>query len=456
MSDYDSIESLQEQGILDSKKVAVIKGCLIMFFHCSIFAVLASQIFAIWLDKQMHLNSLQIGELLGMKTLVAVFYKPLFGWLLDKTQLRIRFIITIAIGGLGAGPFFQFVYKPLLESHTTTGFFLAGLLGGVYFGYVIIAAGGVVWTYTGRYIEAHGGTVDKLAASNSTAWLLMSFILTMLYTINPIWGFYLASLSALGMFITLLTLKVKAFDSLNTKSTSKQKIQLADLKKLVSNPRFYVLVFFAITTMVVVFAQYGQIGRYSLSFWPKNMQTYGLKFDAYLTLPLRIIQIFILAVCSKIIKKFNPSRTLMLVGVGYGLSFLAFGCAALLKDYNPGGSYMPSLVASIIAKQMLLFVHPFFNVVVLSYVFASFDKVMAGTALLVGFHFVSNLGASLGNGVIGEMLKTQGWGRSYVELAIYIFVATIILGLLIKFANYKDKVRVLSHLKSKVSGETEA
>ncbi len=451
MSDYDNIEPLQAQGLLDSRRVAILKGCLIMFFHSCIFAVLASQIFAIWLDKQMHLNSLQIGELLGMKTLVSVFYKPLFGWLLDKTQLRIRFIITIAIAGLGAGPFFQFVYKPLLMTHNPTLFYAAGLLGGIYFGYVIIAGSGVIWGYTGRYIEAHAGTVDKVGASNSIAWLIMGFILTALYTINPIWGFYLASLSAFGLMVTLLSLKVKPFDTLNTKATSKQKIQLTDLKILFTNPRFYVLAFFSLSTMVVVYAQYGQIGRYSLSFWPDNMQTYGLKFDVYFGAPFSIVQIILLATCSGFIKRFNPSRTLLVIGSGYGLSLLCFGLAALLKDYTAGGSYMPSLIASVIAKQMLLFVHPFTNVVAVSYVLASFNKRMGGTALLVGLHFVSNLGASLGNGVVGGMFKNQGWGRSYVELGIYIFIATILLGFLIRFANSRDKERVTSHFKSKTS-----
>ncbi len=453
MSDYDSIESLQEKGILDSKRVATIKGCLIMFFHSCIFAVLASQIFAIWLDKQIHLDSLQIGELLGMKTLVAIFYKPLFGWLLDKTQLRIRFIVTLGLAGIGAGPFFQFIYKPLLLTYNPTLFYLAGFLGGVYFGYVIIAGSAAVWSYTGRYVSAHGGTVDKIGASSSAAWIFMGFVLTMLYAINPTWGFYLASFTAFCMVLTLLSLKVKPFDNLNTISTSKQKIKLADLKQLIINPRFYVLVFFAVTTMVVVYAQYGQVGRYTLSFWPEDQQIYGLKFDAYIGIPFSVLQLILLATCSIFIKKFNPSRTLLIVSFGYAIALLVFGLAALLKDYSAstGGSYMPGLVMSIVAKRLLEVVNPFTNIVVLSYVTTSFNKRIAGTALLVGFHFVSNLGGSVGNGVIGGMFKNQGWGRSYVEIAAYIFVATILLAFLIRFANSKDKERVSSHFKSKTS-----
>ncbi len=449
MSDYDSIEELQSQGIIDSRNVAIIKGCLIMFFHSCVFAVLASQIFAIWLDKQMHLNSLQIGELLGMKTLVAIFYKPLFGWLLDKTQLRIHFVITLALAGLGAGPFFQFVYKPLLLTHNPSLFYAAGVLGGIYFGYVIIAGGAAVWGYTGRYLEAHGGTVDKLGVSSSMGWIVMGFILTMLYTINPTWGFYLASLAALGMVLTLLSLKVKPFDNLNTRVTSKDRIKFTDLKKLIINPRFYVLAFFAISTMTIVYAQYGQIGRYSLSFWPNDMQNYGLKFMAYMGLPIAVIHLLLLFKCSVFIKKFNPSRTLVLVSFCYGLSLLCFALASFFKDYTAGGSYVPSLVASIIARQMLDVVNPFTNIVVLSYVTTSFNKRMAGTALLVGFHFICNLGGSAGNGIVGGMFKNQGWGHSYIEISIFIFIATIILAFLIKFANNKDKDRVSTHFRSK-------
>ncbi len=449
MSDYDSIKELQDQGIIDSKRVATIKICLVAFFHASIFAVLASGVFAIWLNKNVGLDSLQIGELLGLKTVVAIFYKPVFGWLLDKTQLRIHFIITIAIAGLGAGPFFQFVYKPLLMTHNPTLFYTAGLLGGVYFGYVIIAGGAAVWSYCARYVEAHGAPLDKVGAANFLAWLVMGFSLSILYTINPTWGFYLASLAALGMVLSLLSLKVRPFDNLNTKATSKQKVKLVDLKKLIVNPRFYVLAFLAITIMVVIFAQYPQVGRYGLTFWPADKQALGMRVNAFIGLPCNILIFLLLTRASGFIKKLNPTRSIIVLALCYGVALGIFGIAGLFRDASVGGNYIPGVIAMTVAGNALAIVNPFANLVILSYVTTSFDKKIAGTAFLVGFNFIANLGGSAGNAVVGGMFKSQGWQNAYFELSAFIFVCTIILALLMVYSNGHDKKRVTAHLENK-------
>ncbi len=458
MSDYDSIEDLQAQGIIDSKRIATIKICLVMFLHSCILAVLMSQVFAIWLDKQVHLDALQIGEIMGMKGFVAIFYKPLFGWILDKTQLRIKFILTLAIAGLASGPFFQFVYKPLLMHGGHAGFFAAGILGGIYFGYVVIAGGAAMFSYCARYILAHGGTEDKIGTANMAAWLGMGFVLTILYTFNPTWGFYLASFAALLLIFVMFSLKVKIFDTLNTKSTSRQKITLPDLKKLIMNPRFYVLAFFASVIMVSVYAQYSQVGRVGLSFWPSSMQTYGLRLVATINVPFSIFACLLLVRCSSLIKKISPSKALILLTCCYAFALLLFGLAELLrntttvldaKGFPTTDHYIPSLIAGIGAGQVLGLVNPFTNVVVLSYVGASFNQKMAGTAFLVGFNFLTNLFGSAGAAVVGGMFKFQGWQNAYIELSIFIFFCAIILALLIKFANSRDKVRVLEHLKNK-------
>ncbi len=448
MSDYDSIESLQAKGIIDSPRVASIKVWLIMFTHTCVFAVLASRVFAIWLDKQVHLDALEIGELLGMKTIIAVFYKPLFGWLLDKTQLRIWVVLSIAIFGVASGPFFQFVYQPLLMTHNPTLFYMAGWLGGIYFGYVVIAGSAAVYGYCGRYIVAHGGTEDKIGSASITGWFIMDIFMNFMYTVSPIWGFYVASLSAVGMIVVLFSLKVKPFNTLDTKTTSKQKVKMSDLKYAITNPRFIVIAFFSITILVAAQTQFSQLGRYNLYFWPDNMQSFGLRFFSIISIPVHLIVIVLITRSSGVIKKLNPSRSLILIACCYTLCFIVLGFAGVMHTHMADGHYIPSLVVSIFGNQLLVFVNTFPALVIMTYVNMSFNKKIASTVFLVGYAFISNFGSSFANVVEGAMFKTQGWAYSYLELGAFILACAVILSGIMLAINSYEKKKVMAHVKT--------
>ncbi len=449
MSDYDSIESLQAEGVIDTKRMATIKIWLVMFFHTCICGVLGTGIFAIWLDKQVHLDALQIGEILAMKGIVAVFYKPLFGWLLDKNQLRPYVMYSLAIFGLMAGPFFQFIYRPLLLTHNHTLFYMAGLLGGIYFGYVVIAGAAAAWSYCGRYIIAHNGTEDKVSSASLAGWLVMGAGMTVVYTFSPLWGFYLASFSAFFMILALLSLKTKAFNNLETRGTSKQQFKLSDFKYLIFNLRFYVLVLFALSIWVACFSQFSQIGRYGLYFWPGDQQKFALRFMSIIGLPIHIVIVILMTRASGPIKRLNPSRSLIVCAFGFAFCFLVFAIAAKMHDVMGPDNYMPSLVLSIIGRQLIVFVNPLVPLVALTYVNMSFNKKIVSSAFLLGFQFVSTLGGSLGNIAEGDMFKTQGWANAYFELAIYVVFAAVVLSGIMMFVSSYEKKRVMSHLDSK-------
>ncbi len=446
MSDYDSIEALQEQGVIDSKKVASIKIWLVMFFHTCICGVLLSEIFAIWLDKQVHLDALKIGEILAMKGLVAIFYKPLFGWLIDKNQLRPYVMYSLGILGLAAGPFFQYVYKPLLLTHNPTLFYMAGLLGGIYFGYVVIAGGSAAWAYCARYILAHNGTEDKVSSASFAGWVIMGSAMAFVYTFSPLFGFYLASFSAVLMIVVLFTLKTKPFNNLDTRGTSKNKFKFSDFKFLVKNLRFYVLILFALGIWVACSSSFAQLGRYNLYFWPADLQKTALRITYTIGFPLHVGIAIIMLKASGPIKRLNPSRSLIVCSLGFVVCFILFGLAAKLHDSMGADHYMPSLVLAMIVRQMAIFINPFIPLVVLTYVNMSFNKKIVSSAFLVGFHFVSTLGGSFGAIAEGDMFKTQGWAGAYFELAIYVFVAAIVLAIIMKLVSVYDKNRVMAHV----------
>ncbi len=446
MSDYDSIESLQADGLIDSKKVATIKIWLVMFFHTCICGVLLSNVFAIWLDKQIHLDSLEIGKLLAMKGLIAVFYKPLFGWIIDRTQLRPYFMYSLAILGLLAGPFFQFVYKPLLLTHNPTLFYMAGMLGGIYFGYVVIAGGSAAWTYCGRYIIAHNGTEDKVSSASLAGWLVMDCSMSIIYTFSPMSGFYFASFSAVFMILVLASLKVKPFNNLETRATSKQNLKLVDFKYLVLNPRFYVLVLFSLSIFVACASQFAQLGRYALYFWPQDHQNFALRFNGIISVPVHLLVTILMLRASGPIKRLKPSRALIICALGFALCFVFFGISARMHDHMTNGHYIPSLVASLISRQLIVFVNPVLPLVALTYVNMSFNKKIVSSAFLMGFHFVATLGSSVGNVVEGDMFKTQGWANAYFELAGYVFVASIVVSIVMIIVSSYEKKRVMSHV----------
>jgi OHS family lactose permease-like MFS transporter len=242
----------------------------------------------------------------------------------------------------------------------------------------------------------------------------MGYISTLIYTINPVYNFYVISLVSFLLLLVFLSLKTQVFADQETVVTTKKIIDMEQVKELFMARRFYVLMSFVIFTTVTLYIQVIQMGRFTFSFWDSKSE--AMEVIGYLSVAASIIAFSVSIVSSKVINKIGASRSIIVLTIGIIAFFVIAGIAG----------YTHSKAGVIIARFTFNAINPLINVVILAYVAASFGKAVNGTAYLVGFHFVNNLGCTFFGPLIGEAFDIFGYAQGYFGLAAISFLGLFI------------------------------
>ncbi len=462
------IDTLKKHLQPDSKNIATIKICLVSFLHACLVASIAGDIFAIWLQDKIHLNGTEIGILLGLKGGVAIFFKPFFGYFLDKLLLKKHLMYAIAVCAVGTGPFFQFIYGPLLKTtHEVTNMvdgvatistthpylYVTALLGGLYLGFMFYAGTGVIYSYCDRYIRAHGGTYGIVNAFNLAGWGVMAPISGFLYVYGAIYTFYFVSGLAIILFGVIFSLNVRPFDveeekeekdkeeseSVRNKVIPKEKAQFKDYFRLLKNKNFYNLIIFNIFIVVVFYVQNGQSGRYFLTFYgtDKISHAHAIQIMSWLGIPASIIAFVFSIYSSKIIDKIGVQKGMIILSFCVAGYFFIAGCAGEIHS-------RPIIIT---ARLLFAIVNPLITVVVLGYIASYFNAKINGMVFLIGFHLINNLGGLIENPIIGRLFDYYGFANTFIILAVVVSAGAIVIFISLTFLNKKI---VMRHLKTKI------
>ncbi len=436
----DNIQTLIAEGKIDTKKVAFIKVSIIAFIYACMWACILSDTFFIWLNKDLHLSETKIGTVMGCQALVAVLYKPLMGYMLDKFQVRITFISTIAIAGIFTGPFFTYIYQPLVMNPKT--FYIGALSGGVLLGYMFVAGSAGMYSYLDKYVRAHGGKFSLPNAFIVAGLAVAGVAVPYMYLMNHLMSFYAISVFSAILLVALLTLKVKAFDNLETETSSRKKLDMSDMLNLLKRPHFYILALFAGLVVVIYYVQAVQIGLYALQIWvdtpnPTSAETQQAiqemaNVNAWVS-PSQILVFAVILYSSRIIQAVTPKKSIVILGLIIALYMGGCGLAGELH----------SKVLIIGDKILFSVITPLIAVSVLAYVADSFNKKVTGVAFLIGFQFVNNLAYSGSSTLISHLFDVKGYMVGYYELAGVVLVGTLIIAILLsifKTTTYKEEL----------------
>jgi OHS family lactose permease-like MFS transporter len=99
--------------------------------------------FVIWTTQHLGISATKTGLLYSVNAFIALLMQPFFGFISDKFGLKKRLIWILVAMLLPVGPFFIYLYAPLLV-HS---FWLGALLGGIYLGIIFNSGCGVIDSY---------------------------------------------------------------------------------------------------------------------------------------------------------------------------------------------------------------------------------------------------------------------------------------------------------------------
>ena len=362
-------------------------------------------LFSIWLGQDIQLSGASTGIIFSANAIVALVMQPLYGVVSDKIGLK-KHVLWFITGLLVlSGPFFIYVYGPLLKFNVLIG----AIVGGLFLGAAFQAGCGAVESY----IEKVGRKCDfeygKSRMWGSLGWAAATFFAGQLFNINPNINFWLASGSALCLVLILLMTKVDLTAS--SEEAKQEPIKMKDVFGLLKLKKFwfFVMYVFGVVCFYSVYDQQFPIYYSSLfSDTATGNQLYGYlnSFQVFLEAGMMFAAPFI-------VNKLGAKKALLFAGFVMSIRIIGSGLAV-----EPIGISCMKLLHALELPIMLI--------AVFKYLAQHFDNRLSSTLYLVGFQFSSAIAAAFLSPIIGQLYDSIGFSKVYFIIGGVVLLFNII------------------------------
>ncbi|MGL6259449.1 oligosaccharide MFS transporter [Vibrio sp. WXL103] len=397
----------------DSNRVAMGKLCLMYFFYNFFWSLTSGSLFAVWLNDRVGIDGSQIGVLFGLQTGIAVLFKPAMGYIMDKLGLKKHLLYFIAVLSVLIGPFYLYVYAPLLGNDAT--FWAGVIIGACYLGMLFQAGSGVICSYSDRFARCHNNDFGLVNGFGIAAWGVSAVLAGFLYNIDPNLIFVAASIAACLMLFFAFTLRVKHLETVDNEVLSAEKIQRSDVITLLKNPKMWAFMTYAGTISVVFWTSMTQFTRYFVSFFPTQEE--GITFSSNMDGLTSVFLFFVSASVPFVIKRIGSKGSLILTAFGITACLLLIGYAGL------GEKNLPIAIG---AKLLFGIVNPLLIVSVFAYIAEQFDKKVNSFTYMFGFQVINNIMTAIAAPFMGNMYDIYGFPMSYIYFGLFSLAATIL------------------------------
>ncbi|MEM5498640.1 oligosaccharide MFS transporter [Paraglaciecola mesophila] len=392
---------------------------LLTFFLTWSFAY---SLFPLWLNQTLQLSGKQTGIVFAANALAALFAMPVYGVVQDrlgtgKQLLRILALLTIAVG-----PFFVYVYQPLLTHHFFTGVCVGALYSALAFG----AAVGTLEALIERIGRQHGVEFGKARLWGSLGWAVATFAAGIIFNISPQVNFWIASISGVAFFVCVLRLPT---ENITAKTPYTNNITALDVFALLKLTSFWRLGFYVMGVSCLYQIYDQQFAIYFASMFP-NVEE-GNRFYGYLNSVQVFIEAGLMFIAPSVVNKIGAKKGLLLSGAIMALRIMASG---MVDD-----AISISLVKLLHAVEL-----PLLLVSIFKYISANFDSRLSATIYLIGFNVVSQAVTTALSSVVGEMYDTLGFANAYLVLGTVVTINVVISWLVLEG---NGKIKYISQIK---------
>lgn len=392
---------------LSKRNYWLLSGCILSFFLTWSFCF---SIYPIWLNQAIGLNGTQTGIVFSINAIAALFVMPCYGFIQDKLGLKKNLLWFVGVMLLLSGPFFIYVYTPLLISSLYVGAFAGGLFCSVAF----FAGVGAVETYIERVGRNTGFEFGKARMWGSVGWAIATFFTGQIFNISPTLNFVLASVSALVFLVCLWF--VKASDESKEVNLSASALKITDAIALFKDAKFWAFTTFVIGVSCIYGVYDQQFPVYFAAQFPTREE--GNAMYGY----LNSFQVFLEAggmfLAPFLVNKIGAKNGLIVSGVVMALRIIGSGYAT-----DP---------LSISAMKLLHAVElPIMLIAIFKYIPATFDARLSATIYIVGFQFMGQVAASGLSVFTGILYDAIGFAEAYkligIVVAFFVVVSAFVL-----------------------------
>ncbi|WP_195958836.1 MFS transporter [Clostridium saudiense] len=388
---------------MSKSKVVYLKLSAYFFFFFVTWSASYS-LFSIWLGQEINLSGADTGIVFSVNAIFALCMQPLYGYISDKIGLRKSILTFISVLLIFVGPFYIYVYGPLLKYNTILG----AVVGGIYLGTAFLAGVGAIESYVEKIGRKYNFEYGRSRMWGSLGWAAATFFAGQLFNINPNINFWIASISAIILFFIILSISIEMSDEDLEKA---QSVKIKDVCLLFKLKEFWLFILYVIgvTCFYNVYDQQFPL-YYSSMFSSKEI---GNQIFGYLNSLQVFLEAGMMFMAPFIVNKIGAKKGLILAG--------------LLMSFRIIGSGLATEPILISCMKLLHSVElPIMLIAVFKYLAANFDTRLSSMLYLVGYQFASQVGATVLSPVIGRFYDTVGFSSTYIIMGCIVLVFTII------------------------------
>ncbi|MEO2742990.1 oligosaccharide MFS transporter, partial [Enterococcus faecium] len=332
---------------------------------------------------------------------------PIFGILSDKLAFKKNLLITITIAGMFIGPFFQWLFIPLLSINT----FFGAIIGSIYLAFVLNGGVGVVETYVERASLVNKFEYGHSRLGGSIAGAVAAFVGGIIFTQNPNSIFWLCSFMA-----TILTGLVIFGDKVNLKSSEvpveeKNEVTRKEIFTLFKNKNFWLLCLFFVGTAAIYDVVDQQFAIYYRTFFHEVSQG-TIIYSRLLSIQVALEAMIMIPMPSLINK------------IGAKKGMILFGCLIFIRVML--SALAPNWIVLSGARLIAAVEMPLLLVSVMKYISGAFDWRLSATVYLLGFNFSKQISVFAFSTIAGKMYDSIGFKETYIFLAVLVLVVTVV------------------------------
>jgi len=375
--------------------------------------------FVIWTTQHLGISATQTGWLYAINAFIALTMQPFFGFISDKFGTKKSLIFLIIALLLPVGPFFIYVYAPLLVSS----FWLGAVLGGIYLGIIFNSGCGVIDSYIDKISRRYSFEYGRVRMWGSLGWAAAAYIVGRNINDNPNLSFWLASiaivLAAVCFMLTKITVTLE-----EEKMTSS--LKAGHVLELMKDKQFWMLIIFTLFVTQIYDTYDQQFAQYFSLQFPSVDE--GNKWYGTLASIQVCGETLFLGLMPWFVNRVGAKWALVIAGTIMSVRIL--GSAVPLG---------PVWIAAV--KMMHAIEKPLILISVFKFIAQNFDHKLSSTIYLLVL-FAASIATTVYSPVVGHLYDTIGFANTYIILGVVSGLFTLFS--VFSLRNKKDKVMALS------------
>ena len=371
--------------------------------------------FQLWLTSESNglgLSGSAVGTIFSANSLVTLIFMFIYGTLQDKLYIKRTLLIFSACIATLVGPFFIWVYGPLLKSNFNLGI----LVGAVVLSAGFLSSVGIFEAVTERFSRLFDFEYGQARAWGSFGYAVVALLAGFLFVQNPNLNFWAGSFFGLLLLLNLLLWKPKAekiaskeFEDKQAESSSVP--SLKEMFGLLRLPQLWAIIIFIVFTWTFynVFDQQMFPGFYTSLF---STSAAGEKMYGTLNAIQVFCEAIMLGVVPIIMRKIGVRNTLLcgvtIMCVRIGLCGFASSPTAV------------SCIKMLHALEVPMFILPMFR-----YFTLHFDTKLSATLYMIGFQIAAQVGQVILSTPLGILRDKVGYQSTFRIISMIVLVAGV-------------------------------